>query len=264
MINIVNIDYFRTYCALVQRNFVVIKKRYKSAIINSGIPLIIQVLTAGYFFPLMGVPEHLISPLFVGNQVLIMFFFGMGFGLRIVFDIKYSRFIDYQLTLPLPKRWLIASYVTYFMMDAALISAPIFTFGIIFLGTKFQMINPHPFLFLIVYCLTLCLYALIFLGLSIYYEYWWFMPNLWPRRLTLLITFSPIFYVWKTIYSFSPNISYIMLANPLTYTTEGMRSTLIGGSEFISWLICIPMLLIWISLTIAFVAYSITKRLDPV
>lgn len=261
---LINTHYLRTYLALVRRDLWVIKKRYRGAIQDSATSLIIQLLVFGSFLPLMGVSPTLIAPLFIGAQAASMFFLGMGFGLRTIFDIKYTRFIDYRLTLPLPKRWLFASYITYFMMEAMIISGPLLTIGIITLGPKFQAINPNWIIFIGIYFMALSFYGLMFLGLSLHYEYDWFMQNLWPRRLTVLFAFSPLFFIWHSVHQFSPKLAYAMLANPLTSIAEGLRTTLIGGSLFLPVYLCAPLLAGWIALMICFVYRSMYKRLDPV
>lgn len=257
-------DYFRVYCALVLRNYVVLKQRYKEAIIDAGIPLIVEVMVFGFLFPRMGVPLQLIGPIYLGAQTMSMFFIVGAFGFRNIFDIQFNRFIDYRLTLPLPKRWLFASYITYYMMETCIVSIPLLTLGVMLLGSNFQSINTQWLSFIMVYLMSLCLYSLMFLGLSFYYDFHWYLQNIWPRRLSILLAMSPIFYNWKAAYNFSPLIGYIMLINPLTYVAEGLRATLIGGPHFIAPILCIVALAVWIGISILFVAKSIHKRLDPV
>ncbi len=260
----ITFDYFRIYWKLILRDLIVIKKRYKGALIDAGIPLIVEVIVFGYLFPLMGVPHTFIGPLFLGAQTMSMFFIVGSFGFRNIFDIQYTRFIDYRLTLPLPKRWLFAATITYFMMETFIVSIPLMTIGIMLLEPRFQFIHPQWLLFMVIYLLSLCLYSLLFLGLSFYYEFDWYLQNIWPRRLSILLAISPLFYPWKAVYHFSPSIAHLMLISPLTYVAEGLRSTLIGGPYFLSIPLCIAGLIVWISIAITFAAKGIAKRLDPV
>lgn len=260
----VNTDYLRVYWALVMRNVIVLQQRYRGALIDAGIPLMVEVIVFGSLFPLMGVPLPFIGSIYLGAQTMSIFFIIGAFGFRNVFDLQYSRFIDYRLTLPLPKRWLFATYITYYVMEAFIVSIPLLTLGIMLLGSKFQAIQPHWFLFIVIYLMALCLYSLLFLGLSFHYEFHWYLQNIWPRRLSILLALSPIFYNWYAAYAFSPKIAYVMLLNPLTYVAEGLRTTLIGGPHFISPAYCILALAIWIGISILFLAKSIYKRLDPV
>jgi hypothetical protein len=260
----INRSYFFTYLALIRRNLIVIRKRLRSACINAGVRVIMDVIEFGGLLPAMGVPLELVGPLFLGSITLQLLFQGMGFGLRVMFDVRFTRFIDYHMTLPLPKRWLFASYVTYFCIEVVIITLPLFTVGILLLGDNFQVIAPHWLLFCIVYLMSLIFFGLLFLGAAFYYQYDWFMQNLWPRRLSLLLLLSPTFFVWHKAFTFSPYAAYAMLAIPITYIAEGLRATLIGGPDYISAYICIGMLSIWIALAIILVQRGVYKRLDPV
>lgn len=261
---LVNSAYFRIYLSLVRRDVLVIRQRMVHALINATVRVLVNVVEFGGLFPAMGVPHDLIAPLFIGSIALQLMFQGMGFGIRMLFDIKFTRFIDYHMTLPLPKRWLFASYVTYFCMEAAIVTLPLFSIGIILLGDSFKAVAPNYPLFLLIYFMTLTFNGLLFLGLSLYYDYDWFMQNLWPRRLTFLLMMSPLFFVWHKAREFSPRAALAMLASPLTYSAEGLRATLIGGPLYIPAHFCILGLGVGIVLAIGFAARGIHKRLDPV
>ena len=242
----------------------VIRQRLAHAATNAAVRLLLDVIEFGGLFPAMGVSYSLIAPLYVGSMTLQLLFQGMSFSLRSIFDVKFTRFIDYHMTLPLPKRWLFASYITYFCMEAAIITIPLFTLGIILLGSSFQTIAPNYLLFAILYLMTLIFNGLLFLGLSFYYQFEWLMQNLWPRRLSLLLMISPVFVVWYKIRVFSPRAASLMLLSPLTYSAEGLRATLIGGPDYISAYYCIIGLAAGIGLALLFLSRGVKKRLDPV
>jgi ABC-2 type transport system permease protein len=260
----INKSYFYTYLALMRRDMLVIKQRLRSALTDSGVQLVMHVLLYGSLFPALGISTDLIAPLFVSSQAISIIFLGMGFGIRILFDINFSRFIDYRLTLPIPKRWLFASYLTYFVIEGVIITTPLLLAGIIFLGTKFKMIAPNWPLFIITYLISFVLIGMLFLGLSTYYKFNYFMENLWPRRLTFLFSFSPTFVLWSQIQGFSPFFAKLMLLNPMTYLCEGLRATIIGGPAYISGYLCTGMMVLWSCLFALLVRRGVSKRLDPV
>lgn len=253
-----------TYLALVRRDLIVIKKRFGGLMINAAIQVGIYVLMFGSLFPIMGMSTAIIAPMILGAQGREIMHLGMGFGLRILFDLTYSRFIDYHLTLPLPTWALFAAYMTTYVIETALITLPLLTIGIYLLGAKFVIIHANIPLFMLMYLLTLLFYGGLFLGLSLYYDYSWFMQNLWPRRLTFLITLSPLLTIFKRVESFSPFFAKLMLINPLTYLIEGMRTALIGGTDYLPLSICLPMGIVSVLLSFYFVHIGIKKRLDPV
>lgn len=254
----------RVMMMLVYRDIIMIKQRLRGSLIDSSIQLIVNVVVFGGMMPMLGLPVEYVGPLYIGAMTAQMFYFGTDFGYTTIYDIRYTRFIDYRLTLPLSKRWLFASYIINFMMETFIITAPMLFFGIFLLGSKFTVIHASIPLFFLVYSMALCLFGLMFLGCSLYYEYDWFMQNLWPRRLTFLFLFSPIFLLWHRVYDFSPVFARLMLLSPLTYTTEGLRATLIGGDLFIPVPVCLTGTAIFIFLSIIFVACGVKKRLDPV
>ncbi len=254
----------RIFLALLHRDLLVLKQKWRGMIIDSVVPLVAQVILFGKLFPLLGMPASFIAPLYLGSITGFSFFFGFSLGLRIVFDIQYTRFIDYHMSLPLPKRWLFAQYVTYFMIETAAVTLPLILLGIILLGKSFTIVVTSWPLFFVSYILMLLFFGTFFLALSFHYDFDWFRENLWPRRLTPLFTLSANFFVWKSIYAFSPWISYLFLLNPVTYLAEGLRATLIGGDAFISPSICIPMTCIFITLAVLLLCVGIHKRLDPV
>ncbi len=254
----------QVFWALVQRDLIMIKKRLSSTLLTGVIQITTSVVLFGRLFPTMGVSDQLIAPLFIGQACFQMFFLGNAMGFRTIYDIKYSRFIDYRLTLPLPKRWLFGATLLYFVIETTIITLPLLLLGTIFLAPQFAGAQPNWLIFIITYFQVLCMYGLMFMSLSYYYTPEWYMNNIFPRRLTLLIGISPVFYTWFKAYAFSPNASLIVLASPLTYAFEGMRVALLGGPNYISPLYCIPMLALFSGVFCALLAYGIKKRLDPV
>ena len=91
---------FFHFFALTRRNCKIIFKELSEPLVDGVILTGLNVLLFVYLFPAMGMPENLIAPIFLGS--LLSMFFNLGFSLavRIVLDIQYKRFIDYQLTLP--------------------------------------------------------------------------------------------------------------------------------------------------------------------
>ena len=255
---------FRVFLALLHRDLIMIRKRLKSTLLTGFIQLFTGIMIFGKLFPEMGVPKTLIAPLYLGQMCIQMFFLGNAMGFRMIYDLKYTRFIDYRLTLPLPKRWLFATNIVYFMLETMIITLPLLTLGIIILAPQFDLQHPSWLLFVITYFLILLLYALLFLSISFYYEPDWYMSNIFPRRLTILLGISPLFYLWYQAYSISSMLGLIMLLSPITYAAEGIRSTILGNEKYIAWYFCIPMILVFCGLFTLLLKVGIKKRLDPV
>jgi ABC-type polysaccharide/polyol phosphate export permease len=247
------------------RDIKVLKGRFTNLAIDGLILMSVTVLIFGQLLPLLGMPTSLIAPLFLGNSLsFFLASLGYNFATRMVYDLKFNRFIEYFLTLPLPKRWLFAYLVTSFVIETTVVTLPLVTLGIVLLGKNFGPINGSFISFLIIYFLVLLFWALFFLGSSFMYSYHWFKNNMWARRLMPLFVFGPSFFTLKKIAAIMPRFSKLMLCNPLTYLIEGLRVSLLGGTDYLPLTTCIVGTFIAIACVSLRLYYAIYKQLDPV
>src|SRR6266404_1128407 len=131
-----------TFRALLARDMKVLKHRLRSLIVDGLTLMFVTVLVFGYLLPLLGMSTQLIAPIFLGNSLsFFLASLGYNFATRMTYDLKFNRFIDYFLTLPLPKRWLFTYFITSFIIEASIVTLPLITFGIILLGNNFGPIN---------------------------------------------------------------------------------------------------------------------------
>lgn len=255
---------FSVFLALTQRNLKIMIKQLYETLIDGLVLALINMLLFVYLFPVIGMSEQLIGPVFLGSLVSIFFNLGFSMALRIVFDLKHERFIDYQLTLPISLFWLFTSYIIAFFIELFISTAPIIGFSLFILKTKIHLAQVNWPLFMLVYLLILLFYAVLFLALGFLYEYTWFLDNVWPRRLTPLVVLGCVYVPWAKVNDLSSTIGKIFLLNPTTYVSEGLRSTLLGPSGYISPFICIAVLIACIALSVLLLIYSVKKQLNPV
>lgn len=256
---------FAIFLTLIARDIKVLKRRLNSLIVDGLILVCVTVLVFGYLLPLLGMSTTLIAPIFLGNSLsFFLASLGYNFATRMVYDLKFDHFIDYFLTLPLPKRWLFAYFLTSFIIETALVTLPLVTLGIILLGKNFGPINGSFITFLAVYFFVLLFWALFFLGSSFTCSYQWFKNNMWARRIMPLFVLSPAFFTYKTVTTFMPRFSTIMLCNPLTYLVEGLRVALLGGTDYLPLPMCLMGIFVALLCMSLRLYYGIHKRLDPV
>lgn len=255
---------FYIFCALLKRDFKILRRELLNFLINGVILIVFEALLYGYLIPRMGLPLHLISPLYLGSVILTLVLFGFTRSLNCALDLAEHRFIEYKITLPIEKKWLFAEYIVYFVIETLVRSVPVFIIGVLLLGSQFVIHKTTWILFILLYITALIFIALFFLWIAFCTSFAWFNDNIWPRILSPLISFGSLFYIWKGAYGVSPFIASLLLLNPLTYIAEGFRSSLIGSDQFISAPLCFLVLLISIALTCFAFTKSIYSRLDPV
>lgn len=233
-------------------------------LLNATILVLVQVLVMGYFLPLMGMPTVQIAPLYLVSVAQVLFFLGFNVCLSTVLDLKNRRSIEYFLILPMSKSWYLATQIVSFMIEGFLISFPLFTIGVLLLGSSFDISNANWLYFTLMYCLYLLFAALLFITISFAYPFEWFSDNIWPRRLSPLFFLSASFYPWKGVYTFSQLWALLFLANPMTYALEGLRGSLLGQANFIPVWICIVLVSLFCLLLLFLLSKALKRSLDPV
>lgn len=252
------------FVALTRREIKIIAINLRSRLIDGLFLVGSQVLGFGYLLPLAGMPAEFVAPIFLGTVTRIFFFLGFGFAIRRITDLQYQRIIDYHLTFPLSKKWLIGQYILAFMIEALITSLPLIFFGIIFLSSFFHVQNMNLVAFLLVYIQTLLFYGIFFTYISFSSPYQWFLDNVWARRFTPLILLGCTLFSWKASYAFSPFFGIVFLFIPLTYLNEALRSALLGPEEFLPLWICMVATLLFSCAFAVLLARAVQKNLDPV
>ncbi len=257
-------DNIRISKALLHKELKALRTGFFDEIIDGIINLVIQVMVMGYMYPLLGMPGSLIGPIYLGTFAMRVFHLGFTGALKTVFDLKHNRFIDYQLTLPLPKRWLFGTYVLARSIELVVINGPLIIFGLVLLRSLVDLSQANWLLFGAFFVVNVSYFALFFLAIGYAYEFHWFMNNVWPRRLAPMFCLSAIFFVWADVYAFSPVFGFLFLLNPLTYATEGLRAAMLGSTGFIPVWICTLALVVFAGFTTIFLKRCIYERIDPV
>lgn len=257
-------DNLQIFSVLLSRDMKLFMGNLGNLFADLSMPLVAQILNFGYLFPLLGMPDTMIIPVYLGSMVNLFVQLGFAFTMRIAADINTNRFIDYQRTLPLPKRWLMGAYIVSNMIETAVIMIPLTCVGLIILRAHLSFAHVSYGALIAVLCVNLLFFATFFLACALYFNFNWLIDNIWPRLLSPMFCISAILIFFKPAYAWWPLLGYIMLLNPFTYVAEGMRSALLGSELYIAPGICIAALSLFIILNGLLIMRGMTKKLDPV
>jgi hypothetical protein len=259
--------YFLIMRALLHRDLMALRIKLPGLLLDSLILLCIQVLNFGYFYPFLGLPTDYIAPLFIGTGIVeFLFQSGFAFSDELMEKIphKHTTIMEYHLTLPLPKWFLFAEYLVYFMIEKIIITLPLILGGIYLLGDRFANATGNGLVFGLMYLLVVFFVGIFFMTMAFMYEYEWFKDNVWSRRLSWFFNFSAIYLLWHVVKNISPFFGIILLCNPFTHAAEGLRSALLGGPLYLPLSITVPTLCIASLICVRLLKSAIIKRLDPV
>lgn len=258
-------SFFSIFLVLLRRDLITLRYILPGMLIDSCILLLSSLLVFAGFLPHLGLPAQMIGPLYIGSQISLFFFIGYTFALKKTADLQFNRFIDYQTALPLPNWYIFAEYIIFFMIESTITTLPLLVVGMYVLGSKMGLLSINIFFFGIMFFLTVLFVSSFFLMLSFYYQYHWFMRNIWPRRLTPLFVLSCNIMTWHSVNNFSPFFGKILLLNPFTYLAEGLRVTLFANKQlYLPLTATIPVTILMICISWILLLKGIKKRIDPV
>lgn len=228
--------------------------------INSGL----ATLLYAYCFPLMGIELHRIAPLYIGTIIQVSFLACFSGAINLVFDLRYSRFIDYHLTLPISKWWLITVYSFPIVIRAIILSTPPALLALLLFQNTFTLTRTSILLFCILYLFALLFLSAFFLAIAFNSSYNWFMSSVWPRLLDPIEMFGCVFFAWTPLYYANPVLAYCTLLSPLTHVTEGLRAAVLPENSFFSPYFCLIATIIFYLISLHAIQKGMKKSIDPV
>lgn len=187
-----------------------------------------------------------ISVIFITNAVPI--------NLDFLFDIQSDRFIEYQISVLKP-RWLILERILFSTTLLSCIMLILIAMCKIYLGSWFSLENLNMAKLIAIifasslWCSSYVIMAYSIMGNTSYISSWYRRCN-FP-----MIIFGGLWMPWQTLYEYSTTFGYICLLNPLIYISEGLRSSIFGPENYISFWICFSTLIF-----IAIIFYIITLK----
>lgn len=254
---------FLVFLNLLKRDVKNTFSNFKHTIIDSFILAFFISLLYGLFFPALGMSTTLSVPLFLGSIVNLLTSVSYSKCVSIKSDIEFKRVIDYHLTLPISKYWLLFEYIIAFTIDLIISSLPGLLLGLAALNylSDFKI---NFMMLILIFIVSSLFYSIMFLIIAFGLSWNWFINNTWERLLAPMSHFGAIFFVWNRLNNVSPILAKIALFSPITYITEGLRSTLVTHEIYISTIYCLTVLLCGSFLLIVPLVYVFNKKFDPV
>src|SRR3989337_2669199 len=168
---------------------------------------------------------------FAGTCLVPLMVMAFHITFDLLFDLEKNRHIDYQMTaldprLILVEQILFSSFFTFFIM------IPFFPLARIFASSYIDLSNiSWSSLFLILYLGSLCASAYHKLAaILLTVEK---ISMFWTRVNHILLVLGGFWIPLHIIREFSPTLGFLLRFNPIVYLTEGLRQSIVGGSQFL-------------------------------
>lgn len=245
---------------LLARDMLVIKRRLKDDLLNVFCTMFFFNGVFSWLMPYLGARKTFSGESFLGTIVGIFIFIGFSRAFDDISDKEYDRLIDYRRTLPISFFSLSLVYILSYCIHMTCVATPALFIGwLVFI--RQNIVSFNLIFFIPLYCLSMFVVATLFICLVFMVSFSWFRFNIWHRVLTPLHQLGCLFYSWNTVYTFNPFMASILLCNPLTYCSEGLRASLLPDGMYVYPLVSIGMLSLYGMIGLLVLNTIIRKRL---
>lgn len=248
---------------LIYKDLVILKKDFWGTFLDMLIWPAIASIVFGYIMPqIANVRSDYGGFVLLGAIITIATVSALDSATQIISDMDNNRMIDYYLTLPISPALFFVKEAISITLKSLILTLPIFPLGKLLLLKKFSLLHLSFIKFCLMYiCIT------VFIGFFALWIISWIknqeaVIHVWLRLYNPMMWFGGLLFSWQQIYHAIPAISYLMLLNPITYATEGLRGSVLGQENFINFWVCLLVLLIYTFLIAVISIKTLLKRLD--
>ena len=256
------VRFFDIFCKLVGTNLLVARKGISDQIINLYIWTCITLMIMGYIMQQFGLTSGYGAFQFASIVAVVGLFEVYNTATKTIMDINGDRNISYYLTLPARPTTVLLSMACSYALISMLLTVVLLPFGKLVLYNSFNFATISWFKFIVVAVLANVFFAIFTLAMIAHVGTMSKMRNIWMRFIWPLWFLGCYQFSWKAIYLLSAPFAYLVLCNPITFVTEGMRGTLLGTSDFLPWGICCGALSVYIVVCWSYAYYKMKRLLD--
>lgn len=247
---------------LLRLKFINMRTILFDKLINLAFWVVCTLFVMGYLLQAFGLAGNYGAFQFGGILAGVGLFELYGNAIGFVADLKNDRTIAYYLSLPASACTVLMAYICYYAIIGSLMSYMIIPMAKIMLWNQLSLvaISWHKLIFFTI--LINGLYATATLLLAALVQSMDKFSNIWSRVIFPFWMLGGFQFSWAATLTVAPTIAYMLLLNPVIYTTEGIRAALLGQEGYISWFACSGILLCLWALVAVLAYKALKKRLD--
>lgn len=247
---------------LLKTDLIIFKKYILGKFINTTIWVVFIGLLFIYVMPQLGLAKDFGSFWIVGSIASCAMFEIFPSVAELVADLSGNNTTSYYLTLPVSNAVIFLEKMCLQAIKSMTIATIVLPLGKIMLWNKTIYTNFSISKFIPMFLILNLFYGAFALFTITLIKDMAAIDNIWGRILFPLWFFGGADFSWKILNGLSPILSYLAFLNPVIYTMEGIRSTVLGQTGYLNFGLCLAVL---IGFTFAFALISIIrfkKRLD--
>lgn len=228
-------------------------------IINTHIWTFCTLVIFGYVMQSFGLGHDYGIFQFAGIFATLGLFEVYGSVAEAVMDFDGDRSIAYYLTLPTRPIVVLFSAAAAYAFVGIVLSFVILPCGKLILWNSFALSNVSWIKLIIINVVSNIFFGIFTLAIAAHVKTMSKISNVWMRFMFPLWFLGGFQFSWQAVNNIFPSLGYLMLANPILYIMEGTRAALLGQGGFLSWWVCVGMILVF-SMLLSVYAYRAMKK----
>ena len=216
---------------------------FRASFINKAINICVWagcvVFVMGYVMQAFGLAQDYGVFQLAGIFAVVGLFELYGNTAGLVADLDGDRTLVYYLTLPTSMFTVLASYVCYYAIISTSMCFAVLPFGKFLLWSKFNLAAVSWGKFLVFVLLVNTTWSILAFILTAHLASIDKLSTIWVRVIFPLWFLGGFQSSWNKIFSVVPKFAYVMLLNPVTYATEGMRAAMLAQDGFLPFWLCV-------------------------
>lgn len=256
-----NVDIFRQ---LLRAKFTNVRSALTEKIINIYIWAGCTLFVTGYLMQSFGLAQGFGLFQFAGILAAVGLFECYDNTATLVADFEGDRTIAYYLTLPSSVATVLLGYICSYVMMSMSMSLALLPLGKLILWNQFNLASVSWGKLLVFMIVINFAYAIITFVLAAHFPAVDKLGIVWCRVIFPLWFLGGFQFSWAATNATAPLVSYVMLFNPVTYATEGIRAALLGQGGYLPFWLCFFVMIVLCFATSWWAFKALKKRLDLV
>lgn len=257
-----NVPLFDVFCKLVSTHLFVARKGIWDQIVNLYIWSCITLMIMGYIMQNFGLSQGYGLFQFASIVAVVGLFEVYNSATKTIMDIDGDRNISYYLTLPASPALVLLAMACSYALISMMLTIVLLPFGKLILYNSFNGVTISWIRFIIMMILSNVFFAIFTVAMTAHVGTISKMRNIWMRFIWPLWFLGCYQFSWKAVYPLCAPFAYLVLCNPITFITEGMRGALLGSADFLPWGICCAALSCYIVICWSYAYYKMKRLLD--
>ena len=250
------------FCRLVATNLIIARQHIADQVINLYIWACCTLVIMGYIMQSFGLASNYGCFQFASIVGAVGLFEIYNAAARMIMDIDSDRTISYYLTLPARPAVVLLSMACSYALIGMLLTVIILPLGKIIFYNQLMLTQVSWFKFVVIAGLANIFFGIFSIAVTAHVGTITKMRNIWSRFIWPLWFLGCYQFSWKALYALSAPFAYVVLCNPITFITEGVRAALLGQADFLPWELCCVAICFFIGVCWSYAYYKMKRLLD--